>query len=72
MPVFSDTYILLDLRFPWNILPIIGLTCIEFNWIDKNTIFSVMKILQCIHDVAVKFNDVIWIVRYSLNIESTH
>ena len=40
--------------------------------IDKNRIFSEMKILQCIqNDVVVKFNDVIRIAHCALNIEST-
>ena len=38
---------------------------------DKNGIFSEMKILQCIqNDVVVNFNDVIRIRHCALNIES--
>ena len=40
--------------------------------VDKNRIFSKMKILQCIQNVEVfNFNDVIIIARCALNIEST-
>ena len=40
--------------------------------IDKNRIFSEIKILQCIqNDVVVKFNDVIRIAHCALNNEST-
>ena len=40
--------------------------------IDKNNIFSKMKIPQCIqNDVVVNFNDIIRTARCALNIEST-
>ena len=42
------------------------------KWIDKNRIFSEMKILQCTqNDVFVNFNDVIRIATCALNIEMT-
>ena len=41
--------------------------------VDKNRIFSEIKILQCIKSyVDVNFNDVIRIAHCALNIESTH
>ena len=59
----------------------IGLKCFAKNWFGmfflfklkgKNRIFSETKILQCIqNDVVVKFNDVIRIPHWALNIEST-
>ena len=43
-----------------NILPIFGKACYKSKFIDKNRIFSEMKILQGIqNDVVVNFNDVI-------------
>ena len=40
-------------------------------WVDKNRIFSKMKILQCIqNNVVFNFNDVIRIAYCALNIES--
>ena len=52
-----------DIRF--------GMFLIQID-IDKNRIFSEMKILLCTqNDVVVNFNDVIRIAHCALNIEST-
>ena len=53
-------YFLIKIILILNILPILGSACFKSKSIDKNRIFSEMKILQCTqNDVVVNFNDVI-------------
>ena len=52
-------------------MPILGFACFQSELMDKNKIFSEMKIQQCIqNDVVVNFNDAIRIRHCALNIES--
>ena len=49
-------------------LPILGLTCFESKWIEKSTIFSQTKILQCFqNEEVINFNYVIRSVHCALN-----
>ena len=51
---------------------IFGLTCVKSKSIDKNKIFSELKIMQCTqNDVVVNFDDVIKIAHCALDIEWT-
>ena len=57
-------YFVIKILLVLNILPILGSACFKSKLIDKNRIFTEMKILQCIqNDVVVSFNDVIRIAR---------
>ena len=52
-------------------MPILGFACFQSELMDKNRIFSEMKIPQCIpNDVVVNFNDVIRIRHCAFNSES--
>ena len=53
-------YFVIKIVMVLNILPIFGSACFMSKFIDKNRIFSEMKILPCIqNDVVVNSNDVI-------------